>query len=97
MVYKIKIEPDARIEIQEAIKWYNKQKTGLGKKFFAEVNSHINILKVKPYFKVRYDEVHCLPLKKFPYMIHFTIDEPDRIVSVRSVFHTSINPDSWKR
>ena len=97
MVYKINIEPDARLDIQEAIIWYNKQKKGLGREFFSEINSHITILKEKPHFENRYDDVHCLPLKKFPYMIHFTIDEVKKSVSVRSVFHTSLNPNNWKR
>lgn len=28
-------------------------------------------------------------------MIHFTINEVDKIVIVRAVFHTSLNPEKW--
>jgi len=97
MAYKIIIEPDASLDIQKAITWYNDQGKGLGRKFFSEVNSHFNLLKENPHFENRYDNVHCLPLKKHPYMVHFTIDEVKEIVSVRSVFHTSLNPKNWNR
>ena len=63
MPFKIKLEPEAKLDIQEAITWYNKQKKGLGKEFLAEVNSYFNTLKKKPHFEIRYDKVHCLPLK----------------------------------
>ncbi|OFY88671.1 MAG: hypothetical protein A3K10_16910 [Bacteroidetes bacterium RIFCSPLOWO2_12_FULL_31_6] len=97
MAFKIKIEPDARIDIQEAIDWYNKQQKGLGKKFHTAVLSHFDSLKKNPHFEIRYDFVNCLPLKKFPFMIHFTVDEVNQIVAVRAVFHTSLNPDKWSK
>jgi hypothetical protein len=40
--------------------------------------------------------VHCLPVKKFPYMVHFTIDEVQQVVTVRAVFHTALDPKKWK-
>ena len=97
MAFKVKIEPDAHLDIQEAITWYNKQQKGLGKKFHNAVPTHIDSLTKHPNFEIRYDTVHCLPLKKFPFMIHFTIDEPQIIVSVRAVFHTSLNPTNWTK
>lgn len=97
MTFKIKIESDARLDIQEAITWYNKQQKGLGKKFHSTVLSHIDGLIKNPHFEMRYDTVHCLPLKKFPFMVHFTIDEPSNLVTVRAVFHTSLNPDNWTK
>ena len=96
MDFIIKIEPDAFLDIQEAITWYNKQQKGLGRKFHAAVLNHIDVLTKNPHFEIRYDAVRCLPLKKFPFIIHFTINELDKIVTVRAVFHTSINPTIWK-
>ena len=96
MAFKVKIEPDARLDIQEAITWYNKQQKALGKKFHSNVLTHIDSLAKNPHFEIRYDTVHCLPLKKFPFMIHFTINETQKLVTVRAVFHTSLNPTNWK-
>ena len=66
MAFKVKIEPDARLDIQEAIDWYNKQQKGIGKKFHTALLIHIDSLTKNPHFENRYDTVHCLPLKKIP-------------------------------
>ena len=95
MSFKIIIGPEARLDIQEAIDWYNKQQKGLGKKFHSTVLKHINSLIKNPNFEIRYDSVHCLPLKNFPFMIHFTIDNAKKLVAIRAVFHTSLNPTNW--
>jgi plasmid stabilization system protein ParE len=58
MAFKIKIEPDARLDIQEAIDWYNKQQKGLGKKFHADLLKHIDSLAKNPHFEIRYDSIH---------------------------------------
>jgi len=92
MSFKIKIEPEAVEDIQNAIVWFNKQQTGLGKKFLSELKLHINLLKTNPFFQIRYDKVHCLPLKSFPFMIHFTVSEIESLVIIRAVFSTHRNP-----
>jgi len=97
MAFKIKIEPEARLDIQEAVDWYNKQQKGLGKKFHADLLKYIDSLTKNPHFEIRYDAVHCLPVKKFPFMVHFTVDVSKKIVAVRAVFHTSLNPDNWTK
>lgn len=97
MAFILKIEPEVLQDIQEGMEWYNKQQPGLGNTFYAEIKSFFEILKINPFFQVRYDEVRCLPLRKYPYMIHFTIDEERKIVIVRAVFNTSQNPVIWKK
>lgn len=97
MPFKIKIEPEAHRDIQEGIDWYNKQQDGLGRQFYAEVKTSIEELKTHPFFQVRYDDVRCLPLKKYPYMIHFTVDEENKQVIVRAAFNTSRDPEIWKK
>jgi predicted ester cyclase len=95
--FKIRIEPEAHQDIQEAIDWYNQQQQGLGRGFHTEVKSSFKKLKIHPFFQVRYDNVHCFPLKKFPYMIHYTVDEGNKQIIIRAVFNTSRKPEIWKR
>jgi plasmid stabilization system protein ParE len=94
--YRIKIEPEAHQDIQEAIDWYNHQQPGLGRRFHTEVKVSFKKLKIHPFFQVRYDNVHCFILNKFPYMVHYTIDEENKIIIVRAVFGTSRDPQIWK-
>ncbi len=96
MTYKIKTEPEAHEDIQEGIDWYNKQLPGLGRKFHSEVKAYIKKLKINPFFQVRYDDVRCLPIIKYPYMIHFTINEEEKIVTIKAIFNTSKDPQNWK-
>ena len=90
--YKLKIEPEAKIDIQDNIKWYNKQQKSLGNRFHKEVKEYFNSLKTNPFYAVKYDNIRCLPLKVFPYMIHFSVNEYDKIIIVRAVFQTSQKP-----
>ncbi|RQP17747.1 type II toxin-antitoxin system RelE/ParE family toxin [Parapedobacter defluvii] len=96
MAFRILIDEDVRMDIQESIDWYNEQKQGLGKQFYTQVKATINRLRSNPFFQIRYDDVRCLPIKRFPFMIHFTVDESKKKVVVRAVFHTSRAPENWQ-
>lgn len=97
MVFTIKIEPEAELDIQEGISWYNKQQSGLGRKFHTSIKAHLEKLKTNPFYQIRYDKVHCLPLKKYPYMIHFTIDEKNQRLIVHAIFNTARDTKIWNR
>lgn len=71
MSFKINIEPEAFEDIQMAMIWYEKQQEGLGERFYNEVDNAFDSLRINPFLQVRYGNTRCLPLKKFPYMIHF--------------------------
>lgn len=96
MAYTIDIDPRAIRDVQQAIDYYEEQQAGLGVKFENALNNQLTTLEKNPFFQVRYDDVHCLPLKKFPYMVHFTVNENSKLVTVRAVFHTSLDPVKWK-
>jgi hypothetical protein len=96
MVFKI--EPQAKEDIQQEIHYYNEQQKGLGKRFHAEVKDAFKTIQKNPYFQVRYDDVRCLPLKKFPVMIHFTFDAENMQIIVRAVINTHRNPKTkWPK
>jgi hypothetical protein len=74
--YKIKIEPVALADIQEITDWYNDAQTKLGKKFQDITIKQINSLNKDPQiYAIRYKEIRCMLVKKFPYMVHFCINE----------------------
>jgi len=90
------IDPIAKADIQDGIDYYNKQVKGLGKKFHAEVKTAFKTITQNPYFQVRYNDVRCLPLKKFPYMLHYKIHPEQNAITVYALVHTSLNPeDNW--
>jgi len=89
------MDSEAYQDIQRAIDWYNQREENLGYKFYEAVKNMID-LRVHPFFQVRYDSVRCVPIKKFPYMVHFTLDEAEKLVMVRSVLSTARDPEYWK-
>ncbi|MGE0635342.1 MAG: hypothetical protein AB7G44_08305 [Bacteroidia bacterium] len=87
---------DAVADLQNGVRWYNNQQAGLGKRFYSTaVNSIKEIAKRPLSAALRYDEVRCYPVKKFPYMIHFLIHENSMIVL--GVINTALNPETnWR-
>ena len=92
--YKVFISSHAYDDIQKAINYYNDKQRGLGKKFHLAVKSTISKLRSNPFYQIRYDEVRCLSVKRFPFMLHFTIDETTESVFVYAVIHTSLDPET---
>jgi toxin ParE1/3/4 len=84
-------------EVQKIISFYNEKSKGLGAKFYQDLKTSYETLKSSPFYQTRYDETRCLPLNKFPYMIHFTVNEVDKIVFIHSVIGTSQDPNNWQQ
>ncbi|MES2797854.1 MAG: hypothetical protein V4683_17935 [Bacteroidota bacterium] len=92
--YKVKIDVDATIEFEESVKWYNEQVERLGDRFERHVKIQINSLKINPnLYPYKYPQIRCLPLFKYPFNIFFTIDEIEKLVVIRAIFHSSRNPE----
>jgi mRNA-degrading endonuclease RelE of RelBE toxin-antitoxin system len=95
-LYQVLIDPDALIDIQKATDWYNEQLQGLGTRFQSQIILQINLLaKNHKHYSIRYKEVRCMLIKKFPYLVHFTVDANRGVIEVFAVFHTSRNPKIW--
>jgi plasmid stabilization system protein ParE len=96
MKYKIKIEPQALSDIQKITDWYNDKQAGLGKRFQKTTIKQIDNLCSNPQVcAIRYKQIRCLLVKKFPYMAHFYINEQTSTIEVLAVISTSRNPKIW--
>lgn len=98
MSFSIKIDTDAIRDIQSASDWHEHQSKGLGERYKNQVKKQINSLKQNPFlYPVKYNSVRCFKIDKFPFLVHFTIDEKLKVITVFAVFHTSRNPEIWKK
>jgi len=96
--YKIKIKDEVLTDILNITDWYNERVPNLGLKFQKNARLQINSLKHNAHiFAVRYNSVRCVLVKKFPFLIHYIIDEDSRVVNVYAIIHTSRNPKIWER
>jgi len=97
MSYSITIEDNALQDIQDAIDYYDDQQIGLGEKFENNVHKSITTLTKNPFYQIRYENIRCFPLKKFPFMIHFELQETNELIRIIAVFHTSQSPKKWSK
>jgi hypothetical protein len=96
MAYKIIINPSARLDIIEAIEWYNEHQSNLGFRFYISAQTTLNnILKNPSVFAVRYKTIRTAIIKKFPYMVHYNVDQQTETISVLAVLCMYRNPESW--
>lgn len=94
--YKIRIDQDALQDIVDASSWYEEQSAGLGKRFKTQVIKQINDLKKNPLlFSVRFSDVFCARVNKFPFLIHYVVEAD--CVYIFAVFHTSRDPRIWDK
>lgn len=95
--YRVKIDSEALADIQGITDWYNQQQAGIGKKFQNATIIQINSLNREPHiYAIRYNEIRCVLIKKFPYQIHFFINEEKQIVEVLAIISTDRNPKIWE-
>jgi len=97
MKFKVVIEPRAILDIQEAVDFYDSRQEGLGEYFYDILNNHIESLKANPFFQVKYKDYHSFPIKKFPFILLYYIDEEIETIFVLSVFNTSMNPIKYPK
>ena len=97
MEFKIVIEPRAIIDIQDAVDYYDSRQVGLGEYFYDTLDEHINSLTNNPHYQIKYKDYHSLPIKKFPFLLLFYIDEENKTVFILSVFNTSMNPKKYPK
>ncbi len=94
--FKIKIEQRALLDIELGFNYYEAQQTGLGVRFNQAVFHSFETLKQNPFYQIRYDNFRCLPIKKFPFMVHYEVEEDIRIVNIYAIINSHRNPvDSW--
>lgn len=97
MSYRIKLLPEARLDIKEIIEWYNGKKRGLGKWFYESLKSRIDYIRKNPlHYQVIYRDIRNAPINRFPYQVHYRVEESDKLVIVFGVTHTRRDPRVWK-
>ncbi len=82
----------ATIDLDNAVTYYNSRQEGLGKRFYLEYKKTLKTIKRNPHYRTFYDDVHCLQVGKFPYLIHYIIDTQHNQVSIEALICAYQNP-----
>jgi len=94
--FYVEYNPDFFDDLVQSVDWYNNQSAGLGDKFFKSVEKQTSELSIYALcFSVRYSDIRCMQIEKFPYLVHYRVNEQTKTVRVEAMFHTSRNPKIW--
>lgn len=92
--FKIVLYDEAISDFNKALEYYRNISPVVAKKFHSAVNSTFNDLKKNPFYQIRYDNFRLKLVKKFPYLLHFIIDENIKTVFVYGIRNSHQNPDT---
>jgi plasmid stabilization system protein ParE len=94
MTLPLSLRPEATDEIQEAFRWYERQRPGLGFEFLQAVRETLAKIEEAPqrYPRIRGEARRAL-LPRFPYSILY-VAEPERTV-VFACYHGKRDPRRW--
>ena len=96
-MWKVDFSPESFADVQCALIYYLEKGLSTGEAFIQAVEKSVSILKKNPYYQIRYKNIRCLPLHKFPFMLHFELDEHKKQIKILGCIHTSLNPaDKWR-
>lgn len=95
--YTIQLTSEARDDIQNTTDYLNEIKPKLGNDFFIEMAEVIDVLRDNPFiFQKKYKELRQALVKRFSFLIHYTILEEELTVIIFGILHASRNPQMWK-
>lgn len=94
MAFNLLIDYRTHEDIEKAVADYMTKSVKTANKFFDKIEDAYDSLEKNPFFQVRYADYRCLPIKGFPYMLHFTINENKNTVHIHALINTSKDPDT---
>ena len=96
MSYKIVVTPDAFENIDNAVNYYkNIASAKVAKSFIDDYKKTFKDIQETKYFQFFFQDFRGKPMKKFPFIVFYTIDEGLKIIVIKAVFHTSQNPSKY--
>lgn len=92
MAYKVVISTIAKSNIRDALVYYkNVVSLKVAQNFVKDYENTLLKITQNPFFQLYYKDFRGLVLKKFPYIIFYQVDEPNKIIIIKAVFNTHQN------
>lgn len=93
MAFKLELDKRALKDIDSALEYYFEKSPTAAKKLYNSIQEAYLLLEKNPFFQIRYKDYRCLPIKKFPFMLHYLVNETNNTVKIFAFIHTSQNPE----
>ncbi len=95
-MYSVIFTQAARGELIEAQDWYEREATGLGRRFRQAIDALMDRMSDNPReFPIVFKNIRRALLQRFPYSLFFVVDDDALIVI--ACFHASRDPSHWQK
>ena len=95
MTYQLTVRRQAKADIREAARWYERQSPGLGRAFLHQIDVLLDRIREDPLqHQVVYRSVRRAIPRRFPYGLFYRID--GSAVLVFAVVHLHRDPSTWQ-
>lgn len=92
---RVELHPEALLELEAAVSWYEEQGPGMGERFIESVDDAFARAAEAPFaWPILEEDIRRVLTRVFPYAILYT-PEPDRI-HVIAVMHCHRKPGYWR-
>ena len=96
MNYQIRFRPEAEKDLEDAAKWYEEQRPGLGKELLDKVSSALeNLAKQPAMYPTVHRNIRRALIQKFPFGLFYIMEE--NLIIIIAFMHISRNPRLWKK
>jgi plasmid stabilization system protein ParE len=91
----VTFDPAARVEMLNAVDWYNAHASGIGDRFLGEIDTVVARLAENPrQFPVVFKDIRRARLHRFPYGLFFRVEVAG--IHVLACFHSNRDPRRWQ-
>ncbi|MCW4469473.1 type II toxin-antitoxin system RelE/ParE family toxin [Flavobacterium sp. MFBS3-15] len=94
MGYKVRLSPKAYADIADAFDYYKESIQTL-LNLDNELNEAYRTISLTPNFRIRYKNITGYPLKRFPFLLLYEVDDFEETIYIYSVFNTYLNPKKY--
>ena len=95
--FKVLILPQAQDDFRDAVKYYKEIDEKLGKRFVKITKSTVNDLKKTAMYQIKYEQIRLRIIHKFPYTIHYIVNEEEKTIHIYGIRYAPSNPETWPR
>lgn len=97
MRYNVKLVTDAKKDFAEAHRYYLKISRKTASNFGKDVKAAIGHLEINPFYEIRTENFRAIPLKTFPFLLFFEVNEAAKEVKVVAIFNTNQDTEKYPR
>ena len=89
------LKPDAELDLKQAYRWYEEQRSGLGQEFLEQTEVTLERIRLNPKSgSPTHRECRLALTRRFPYVICYLFD--DAAIYVVAIYHGHRDPSIWR-